>query len=138
MDYMHNAQTLVDTRFIETLFEIPPAYFAQDESEPIRTRMSTRFARMLDCISRVLVYQLILRQFIRKMRRIRASDGLEERPKTTSIVVWEAWQRVTEKAYILYSIHRTMKAIGLWWNPKPIIRKFEIHPPFHELEADSK
>ncbi|KAL0069979.1 hypothetical protein AAF712_002876 [Marasmius tenuissimus] len=91
---------------IDIMSKVPPLYFLLDSES---RSLSTCFVAVLEVISRFLVYETIMRRFIRKTQKIRSSEDLEQRLRSVSEPVWGAWVRVKDKALVLYDVYRGMK-----------------------------
>ncbi|KAL0070348.1 hypothetical protein AAF712_002536 [Marasmius tenuissimus] len=117
---IQSAQILVESRFIDVIFDHWTEVFLiaeEGEKESQAPVISPCIARTLDSISRVMPHQAVLRPFVRKMRHVKSlrCGEVEERMGSSSAtrVVWEAWQRLTQKALILYPFYRAAKKTGL-------------------------
>ncbi|KAK1231902.1 hypothetical protein PQX77_004970 [Marasmius sp. AFHP31] len=95
---------------IDVMFKVPPLYFLLDHES---RSFSAGFVAVLEVLSRFLVYETIMRRFIRKTQKIRTSEDLEQRLQSVSEPVWGAWVRVRDKALHLYGVYRGMKRKGL-------------------------
>ncbi|KAL0575922.1 hypothetical protein V5O48_006052 [Marasmius crinis-equi] len=111
---------LLDSGFIDAIFKCSSLYYALDEKDwqPGPASMSQSLTKILDRLSRYLVFGTVLRQFIRKTSRVRTSPNLEERLKSRSQDVWRAWDRVRNKALALYEFYCNIKRIGFCLCPE--------------------
>ncbi|KAK1219086.1 hypothetical protein PQX77_018207 [Marasmius sp. AFHP31] len=103
----------VKAGIIRAIFKANPKLFRCREREsPLDLRLYLPFMKIINTISRFLVYPVVLHEFLRAAKPIISSEWLESNLKTNSEVLWMCWERTKLKAFALKNLRHELRKTG--------------------------
>ncbi|KAL0563062.1 hypothetical protein V5O48_019017, partial [Marasmius crinis-equi] len=75
--------------FIQIVFKIPPVVHALDVDCDSDKRPILELARIMDCVSQFMIYNAVLRAFVRGFAKVKDSERSEETLKAQYPLLWE-------------------------------------------------
>ncbi|KAJ8074135.1 hypothetical protein PM082_012427 [Marasmius tenuissimus] len=103
----------VKAGIIGAIFETNPKLFrCKERNSPLDHRLYFPFMKIINTISRFLVYPAVLHEFLRAAKPIVSSERLESDLKTNSEDLWECWERTKLKAFALKNLRHELRKTG--------------------------
>ncbi|KAL0571592.1 hypothetical protein V5O48_010372 [Marasmius crinis-equi] len=106
------AEKVLRGGFVQTIFKLPPILHALDVNCDIDKMAIQELVMIMDCVSRLVIYNTVLRAFMKGLAKVKNLEESEENLKVQYPPLWEAWDRTKRKAIALYAIRQEVKVQG--------------------------